>query len=72
MKKQYWLITIALLKDSILQTFSIDQHPADWIAKYGVPKGADGSAFPLMRKNLIFALPIIKEQHYALESAGYQ
>jgi hypothetical protein len=72
MKQQYWLLTVASLSDSIAHTISTDKHPADWIAKYGMPKGNGAEPMPALRKNLLFALPITKKQHDALQAAGYQ
>ena len=69
---EFWLITVAYAKDSIPHTFTIDEHPADWLAKYGHLAGADGLAQPGMTCNLIFALPISAEQFRAMQAAGYE
>lgn len=63
-EKQYWMITIQNDRTGAVSTWSIDKHPADWLAEFGHHHG--------VQDELLFAMPITKEQHDALEEAGYQ
>ena len=65
--KKYWMITVAYSTAVLANertTVGINCHPADWLANHGNLAGE-------ARRDIVFAMPVSKEQYQNLKKAGY-